>query len=151
VFSRRTFEHVQNHDAALREIYRVMKPASASIHTYAPRYALIEEHMFIPLGSIITNYNYYLFWARCGIRNRFQVGKSAEEVAILNMKYARTGLNYIKPKAMLKKARVYFPSANFIPQIWNHPRQIVSWWLGNPLMRFIYNHMCMDVLFLEKR
>lgn len=96
VISEQVFEHVQDQAAMLRELYRVMKPGAVSFYVFPARYALIEPHIFVPLGSVLMHQWYYRFWAMLGIRNKYQRGLYASEVAHRNACYALEGLNYVQ-------------------------------------------------------
>ena len=51
----------------------------------------------MPLGGFepFKSYAWYYLWARLGVRNQYQRGKSAEEVAVQNLAYARESLHYL--------------------------------------------------------
>ncbi len=118
IFSNQVLEHVQNHDRVFAELARVMKPVSLAIHIFPPKYIFKEPHIFIPMGSWINNRYYYLFWALLGVRNQYQAGLTAREVADENYRYARHGLNYLSPREILAVARRHFPSVMFVPDLW---------------------------------
>jgi SAM-dependent methyltransferase len=96
VFSDQVFEHVLNQPFAWQEIVRVLKPGGISVHVIPAKWQIIEPHIKVPLGGLrlFKRYPYYLLWAILGIRNEFQQGLPAREVAIRNYRYAHTGLNY---------------------------------------------------------
>jgi len=96
VFSDQVFEHVLNQPLAWQEIVRVLKPGGVSVHVIPAKWQVIEPHIKVPLGGLhpFKRYPYYLLWAILGIRNEFQNGLSAREVARRNYHYARTNLNY---------------------------------------------------------
>ncbi len=118
IFSNQVLEHVQNHDRVFAELARVMKPVSLAIHIFPPKYAFKEPHIFVPMGSWINNRYYYFLWALLGVRNQYQAGLSAQEVADENYRYARQGLNYLSPREILTIGRRYFPSVMFVPDLW---------------------------------
>lgn len=95
VISEQVFEHVKDQALLLRELHRVMRPGGLSLHVFPARYAPIEPHIFVPFGSILMHCWYYRFWAAVGIRNQYQRGLSAREVAHRNACYAVEGLNYV--------------------------------------------------------
>lgn len=96
VFSDQVFEHVLNQSLAWKEIVRVLKPGGVSVHVIPAKWQIIEPHINVPLGGfrLFKRYPYYLLWAILGIRNKFQYGLSAREVAIRNHRYVHTTLNY---------------------------------------------------------
>ena len=95
VYSYSVMEHVMDPELALREIHRVLKPGGVSLHNFPSKWRPIEPHMFIPFGGAIQSYGYMLFWALLGVRNHFQKGLPAREVARRNHLYAQTGVNYL--------------------------------------------------------
>ena len=149
VFSNSVFEHVQDHDLALREIARVLRPGGVSFHIFPAPYSLIEPHMLVPLGGIIRNPPWYRFWALLGVRNRFQQGMSATEVAKANLRYSQTGINYLRLDTLLEIARRYFAEATLAPQLWTigsfrHPLVRI------PLLGWLYSRLDTVVLLLKK-
>jgi SAM-dependent methyltransferase len=96
VFSDQVFEHVLDQPMAWQEIVRVLKPGGVSVHVIPAKWQLIEPHIKVPFGGLrlLKKYPYYMLWATLGIRNEFQRGLSAREVAARNHHYAHTGLNY---------------------------------------------------------
>ena len=50
--------------------------------------------MYTPFGGRFNNYALMALWARLGIRNEHQQGLGATEVALRNVQYAKTGINY---------------------------------------------------------
>jgi SAM-dependent methyltransferase len=97
VMSDQVFEHVADQAAAMREIYRVLKPGGAAVHVIPAKWQLIEPHIRVPLGGFVPfkRYGYYYLWALLGVRNNWQRGKSAKDTARENLAYASTCLNYL--------------------------------------------------------
>jgi SAM-dependent methyltransferase len=149
VCSNSVFEHVQDHDLALREIARILRPGGLSIHIFPARYSLIEPHMFVPFGGIIRNPYWYRLWASLGVRNRFQHDMSAAEVAKANLRYSQTGINYLPVDTLLKIARLYFAEATLAPQLWTigsfrHPL------VRMPVLRWLYGRLDTVVLWSRR-
>jgi SAM-dependent methyltransferase len=96
VFSDAVFEHVMNQPLAWQEIVRVLKPGGVSVHVIPAKWQVIEPHIKVPFGGleIFKRYPYYLLWAILGVRNEFQHGRSARDVARRNYDYAQKDLNY---------------------------------------------------------
>jgi len=96
IFSDQVFEHVLNQPLAWQEIVRVLKPGGVGVHVIPAKWQIIEPHIKVPFGGLrlFKRYPYYLLWAILGIRNEFQQGLSAGEVARRNYDYAHTKLNY---------------------------------------------------------
>lgn len=95
VISDQVFEHVLEQGKAFREIHRVLKKGGVSVHVFPAKWQIIEPHIHVPLGGLIKSYHYYYFWAKMGIRTKYQEGLSARAVATKNINYARTCLNYL--------------------------------------------------------
>jgi SAM-dependent methyltransferase len=96
VYSDEVFEHVLNQPLAWQEIVRVLKPGGVGVHVIPAKWSPLEPHIKVPLGGLrlFKRYPYYLLWAILGIRNEFQHGLSAGEVARRNYRYAHAELNY---------------------------------------------------------
>ncbi len=95
VFSQQVLEHVMDQVGLMRELHRVMKAGAGSIHVFPARYSLIERHIYVPLGGVIVQRWWYKLWALLGVRNGFQKGLPAGEVADLNAFYYVENLNYV--------------------------------------------------------
>jgi SAM-dependent methyltransferase len=121
VFSITVFEHVKDYDVAFRELARVMKPTSLGIHVFPGSYTLVEPHIGVPLASRIQHPLWFKLWARLGVRNEFQAEHSVEHVASENLRYAKQGLNYVRPAEILSHAGRYFNDVAFAPQFWEFP------------------------------
>jgi SAM-dependent methyltransferase len=124
VFSCEVMEHVQDHETVIRELARVMRPRSIAIHTFPPRYMLIEPHVRVPFGGVFTSMGYYRFWASLGIRNEYQKGLPACEVARRNHSYARTGLNYVNLDNLRSLGGRLFSISEFAPDLWNYCNRV---------------------------
>ena len=149
VFSNSVFEHVQDHDLALREIARILRPGGVSVHVFPARYSLIEPHMFVPLGGIIRNLLWYRLWALLGVRNRFQAGMSPAQIARSNLNYSKTGIKYLPVESLLEIARRHFAQATLAPEAWTigsfrHPL------IRIPPVGWLYSRLNTVVLWLEK-
>ena len=149
VFSNSVFEHVQDHDLALREIARVLRRDGVSVHVFPARYSPIEPHLFVPFGGVIRNLGWYRLWARLGVRNRFQKAMTSEQVAVANFDYAHTGINYLPIRTLLTIARRHFSEATLAPQLWTvggfrHPVVRI------PPFGWLYSRLSTVVLWLRK-
>jgi len=98
VFSDQVFEHAQRQEQIFAELRRVTRPGGVHVHIIPAKWQLIEPHTYVPLGGLIVYRWWYRLWAALGIRNGFQVGLGAAEVADLNWQYARNCLNYISTR-----------------------------------------------------
>lgn len=158
IFSSSVLEHVTDHDAAFREMHRVLKPGGVSLHEFPSRWRLIEHHMYVPFGGRFQNYPYFLFWALMGIRNEFQTGKTWREVAELNWAFSRTGLCYLTKRQILSCARRHFERATFAEDIYlKHTRHastvsrlVFIMTKALPFMVHVYAGFHTRLLILEK-
>lgn len=154
IFSVTVMEHVQNHDAVLRELHRVTKHNGVNIHYFPPKWSLLEQHIFVPFGGAISHPAWYRLWATLGIRNQDQRQRGADvkETVALNVNYAATGLNYLPNSELHAIARRYFAKSAFVPDMhdfcsdpqrgikfkhgfaparwWHSAFRNIVWWLG---------------------
>jgi SAM-dependent methyltransferase len=114
VVSNQVLEHVRDHDAAFREIRRVLKPGAISLHQFPPRWTPIEPHVFIPLATVIQAPWWLALWARLGIRNEFQAGLPWRDVAAFNASYLSERTNYLPRGELLTVAHRWFDEGRFI-------------------------------------
>jgi len=158
VFSDQVFEHVLNQPLAWQEILRVLKPGGISVHVIPAKWQLIEPHIKVPLGGLqpFKRYPYYLLWAILGIRNEFQQGLSAGEVAHRNYQYAHAALNYWSSRQYRRLFRtlsvtwsweeVAYMEASYKPRI----RQLAKIARHVPLVTSFIRTVWHRVLFLVK-
>lgn len=111
VISSQVLEHVMDYTATFGEIRRVLKPGGISLHTFPGRHVLIEPHVFVPLASVIRCRPWLRLWALLGVRNGYQAGKSAREVAELNHAYLAGHTNYLPARRILTHARAFAEAA----------------------------------------
>lgn len=94
------FEHVANPAETIAEIARVLKPDGATLHVFPSRWRPIEPHIFVPFGGAIQNSGWLSLWAALGVRNGFQRGMSAADVAARNRDYCANGIHYLDRDAI---------------------------------------------------
>ncbi len=112
VFSTSVFEHVQNTEEALKEIFRVLKPGGITTHSMPSRFRVIEPHINVPFGGIFHSDAWLWIWAFLGVRNEFQVGLPYKEVFERNKGYCRDCLNYMSYKELKKNIVTVFENVN---------------------------------------
>jgi SAM-dependent methyltransferase len=95
ILSDQVLEHVMDQVGMLRELYRVMRPGGFALHVFPSRYCMVESHIYVPLGNVFAHRWWYKLWALFGIRNEYQKGLSADEVADRNAFFFVEGLNYV--------------------------------------------------------
>jgi SAM-dependent methyltransferase len=117
VVSNMVLEHVQDHDAAFREIRRVLKPGAVSLHVFPARWTPVEPHVLIPLATIVQRYWWLALWARLGIRNRFQAGLAWQEVAASNFEYLDTRTSYLSRRKLLSAGHRWFDEVRFVDML----------------------------------
>lgn len=158
VFSTSTFEHVQDQELAFGEIARVLRSGGVAIHTFPARYVPVEPHIHVPLGSVIQNYYWFLFWALMGVRNEFQKDMGIVECAKINLHYSRTGLKYLRIRELRGLALKYFSKAELIPHLWEfgdggYPSKwgrLMLMPLVDRYFLWLYGHCHTVVLFLQR-
>lgn len=114
VVSSSVLEHAQNTEECYREIHRVLRPGGISLHLFPGKWHLpTEPHLGVPL------LNWYwprrgrwwlALWARLGVRNEFQSGKSWREVLELNDTYCKVGLSWRSSRFHSRLSRKVFDS-----------------------------------------
>lgn len=95
VTSDQVFEHVQDQVRAFQELWRITKPGGYGLHFIPARYMPIEGHIFVPFGGVIQHRWWYKLWALLGIRNKHQVGLSADQVADHNAYFVTDATRYV--------------------------------------------------------
>ena len=95
VTSDQVFEHVQDQVRVFQELWRITKPGGHGLHVIPARYMPIEGHIFVPFGGVIQHRWWYKLWAALGIRNKHQVGLSADEVADHNAFFVTDATRYV--------------------------------------------------------
>lgn len=118
MFSSQVLEHVMDYDLALAQMARVLRDGGIAIHVFPARYSLIEPHIFVPLAGCIQHYSWFLLWALLGVRNQFQQDMGPIDRAKINLKYAKTGINYLKIQDILALSKKYFREVRLIPHLW---------------------------------
>lgn len=94
VISSEVLEHVMNYDDFVRETHRVLKRGGLSMHVFPARWTPVEVHTYVPLGSVFRSYMWLRLWAALGVRNEYQKGSTASEVAKRNLKFLIEQTNY---------------------------------------------------------
>jgi SAM-dependent methyltransferase len=95
VISEQVLEHVMDQVGRLRELHRVMRPGGCALHFFPGRYSLLEPHVHVPFGGFFAHRWWYQLWALLGIRNEYQKGLTAHDVADRNAFYFVDALNYV--------------------------------------------------------
>ena len=144
VFSHNVLEHVQDYEATLSEIARVLKPNGVSVHMFPSCWTLVEGHVHVPLATFFRPYWYLLLWAWVGVRKRSQNGWSAIRTARHNRWYLTTATNYatnyLSGRRIMDYAQRHFETCAFCErQAWLDASRIVRrfpflrvvpvWWL----------------------
>lgn len=117
VFSEQVFEHVQDYDAAIAEVRRVLKPGGVCLHDFPARWRPIEAHVYVPLAGAFPRRAWLALWARLGIRNEFQRGMPAAEVVRRNHDFLRANTNYPSRAAIARHFRRHFPTVRFVEDL----------------------------------
>jgi SAM-dependent methyltransferase len=115
IVSHQVFEHVMKYEVALRELARITRPnTGVGLHILPARASLLERHVYVPLASVFRPYWYLHLWATLGIRNEFQRGLSAREVAELNYWFLHEQTQYPPTKLITSLARQFFEDVRWV-------------------------------------
>jgi SAM-dependent methyltransferase len=95
VTSDQVFEHVLDQVRVFQELWRITKPGGHGLHLIPARYMPIEGHIFVPFGGVIQHRWWYKLWASLGIRNKHQVGLSADQTADHNAYFVTDATRYV--------------------------------------------------------
>lgn len=104
VVSEQVLKHVMDYASVFDEIHRVLKDGERGLHIFPARYVPIEPHVHVPLGTLVRSPAWLHLWAALGIRNRFQTGRPAQEVARINHDYLIHHTNYPSNREILRQA-----------------------------------------------
>ncbi|MFC4606816.1 methyltransferase domain-containing protein [Streptomyces maoxianensis] len=113
-YSTSVLEHVMDYEKPIREIARVLKPESWTLHIFPARWRPVEPHIFTPFGGRFQQAALISLWARLGIRNSFQRGFTAAETAARNVEYSRTGINYPTKREITRVFSRHFSRVEFV-------------------------------------
>lgn len=128
IFSQTVLEHTSDHDSVFRELARITAFDGTNVHTFPGRYQLIEPHIKVPLGGLIKSERYYRAWLTRRPFNPWPIKDlSPEEVASLNIWYARGSLFYPSIGKIKRTARKYFRTVRTIPRLWDCQRHVPEW------------------------
>lgn len=121
VISWEVMEHVQDHEQALSEINRVLKPSGCSLHFFPARYHILEPHVHVPLGTLFQGRVYLYFWALMGIRTKSQERSTVREVAEENYEFLKTETKYLSKKHLTRLVCRHFGNVDFVERyFWKH-------------------------------
>jgi len=154
VFSDQVFEHVQNYLEAITELHRVMKPDGVALHIFPSRWRIIEPHVFVPFGTWCHNMIWLKLWAMIGIRNGFQVGMDAKQVAENNHQYLTHHTNYLPRRRVIEQFKSVFREAEFKEDLFlKHSRRGKYVYMLNrfiPVLLWLYRQEGSTVIALKK-
>lgn len=102
VISNQVMEHVHNFPEVVSELHRVMKPGAVFLHMFPPKFGLIEGHINVPLGGVLTSDRWLKLWARLGIRNVYQKDFSPQDTVGWNRTFLDTAVNYVSKRELRK-------------------------------------------------
>jgi len=113
VVSDMVFEHINDYSGALSEIRRVLKKDGVCLNFFPSRYTFIEQHVYVPLATVIQQYWWLRLWAGLGIRKPEQRGLRAAEVARWNHNYLTQHTNYLSKRKIKEHVLAYFSNIQF--------------------------------------
>jgi len=155
VTSDQVFEHIQDHDFAISEIKRVLKPGGIALHIFPPPLILIEPHVFVPFGAIFQNKAWLFLWALLGIRTGFQNKTTYKEAAKENFKYLENKTNYLSKKnieRMLQKYafQYYFCEREMLAHYSSRTRVLMRFNKVIPIFPWLCRTFVSRALFMKK-
>jgi SAM-dependent methyltransferase len=118
IVSTSVLEHVMDLRPMMRETARLLRPDGFGYHLYPNKGVFIEPHIYVPFGSRFQSKYYFYLWGLLGVRNEFQQGMSAKEVAKNNVFYTRTGLRYRTRKELFDTCAKYFGEVRFVDELY---------------------------------
>ena len=113
IISDQVFEHVQNYSETIAELGRILKKDGCCIHIFPSRYKPIEAHVYVPFSSVIRSRAWLWFWAKMGIRNRYQARIPAAEAVDRNFYYLNNNTNYLSKTRIRREFEHHFASVVF--------------------------------------
>ena len=146
IISETVFEHVQNTDETIAEIKRILKPGGVSLHLLPSKWCPIENHVYVPMGSIWTSYPYLYFWALLGVRKKSQRGLSASEIANRNKTYLNNFTKYLSAGKIRRAFERSFSMVRFVEKsAMRHSPSRITQFLRKilffiPFLPFLYRH-----------
>ncbi|MBX9804930.1 MAG: methyltransferase domain-containing protein [Alphaproteobacteria bacterium] len=155
VFSNQVFEHVMDYPQTIQQIYDLLKPGGISLHYFPSKWRVIEPHIYVPFAGAISSKAYLHFWAKMGVRNEFQGGKSPAAVCEQNYNYCQNNLNYLSSGELYEKFNALFRRVEFREDLFikhspgrlRHISKILKYIPGVPYcMRTFHAH----TVFLQK-
>jgi SAM-dependent methyltransferase len=155
VYSNQVFEHVRNHQTALSEIWRVLKPGGISLHLFPPRHRPIEDHTYVPFAGLFQGRLWLTVWALLGVRNSFQNGLTFTEVAARNHKYLRENTCYLTKRDIRRLIQsrfrnVIFAEEAFIKHSYGRARYLQSFVKVCPFISSLISSFHLRVVFFAK-
>jgi len=113
VISDQVFEHVFDYDLVLGEMRRVLRRGGVGLHIFPSRWRVIEAHVLVPFAGVVRSRAWLSLWAKLGVRNAFQGGKSWREVVELNHDYLMAHTNYLTGGALQRVVTDHFGGVIF--------------------------------------
>ena len=146
---------MQDHDAALAEIWRVLKPGGVSLHLFPPKYCPLEAHTLVPLAGAIQGRAWLLLWAVLRVRNSFQAGLPFSAVADRNYTYLHNNTRYLTTKDIRRLvsnrfANVTFAEAHFIKHSYGRARHLYPLVRAFPPLATLFSCAHQRVVFFRK-
>lgn len=112
IYSHHVFEHVQDHETALAELYRVLKPNGLMIHLFPSRWRIMEAHYYTPFGGVFNGVWWCTLWGWLKKPGRKHI--SLKEYGKLASKSIREELNYPPKDKLFGYFERYFSIRNVL-------------------------------------
>lgn len=117
IVTNQVFEHVNDYDATLREMRRVLKPDGCCLNVFPARGLVIEPHVFVPFATVLQNRAWLKLWALLGIRKGNQRALPWREVAERNHDYLTTSTNYLSSREIRRHFLNHFTDTRYVERV----------------------------------
>lgn len=108
IVSNQVLEHVKDHRAFFREVFRTLRPGGFSVHLFPLRHVLVEPHLSLPfvhrIGEPQLLRRSIRLLSRLGLGKYAPGGESLDAYAERHATYLRNNVNYLTSRDVLALA-----------------------------------------------
>ncbi len=155
VFSDQVMEHVQDHAAAAREIWRVLQPGGVSLHIFPARWKPLESHVLVPFAGVWQSRAWLSLWARLGARTSAQSNLTAREIVARNHEYLTTRTNYLSKNELRRVfveqfGNITFAERQLLCHTYGGARRLAGLAKWLPFVASLYGSFYSRAIFVKK-